>query len=110
MSVPLQAPLNPTQQVALRHFDAFYPVLAAALDEEDAERVAELVDARQQAVVELVEAFAHADLPSEVHEHIEGSEAMIHGRLMRFYDTIVLRMNEERLRSFALERYQEAAR
>jgi len=102
--------MNVTQTAALAHFEAFYPAFARALDEEDAELVAELVEEREHALEKLLQAFAGTLLPADVRAHVEGTEAMMHTRLLRFYDQVIVRLAEERRRSWASERYQENTR
>jgi len=101
--------MNATQAQSLTHFESFYPAFVSAIEDEDAERVAELVEERKDALAQLLEAFAGTLLPETVREHIEGSEALVRTRLLRFFDQIIVRLSEERVRSYAVARYQETA-
>lgn len=105
-----RAALPLERQLALAHFESFYAAIGRAIDDEDAERVATLVDQRKAALEALLEAFAGEHLPEPVRAHIEGSEAMVRTRLLRFFDHIIVRLSEERSRSHAAGRYQELSR
>lgn len=102
--------LSLEKQLALAHFESFYLAIGRAIDDEDAERVAALVEERKVALQVLLETFAGAHLPEPVRAHIEGSEAMVRTRLLRFFDHIIVRLSEERTRSLAVTRYQEHSR
>jgi hypothetical protein len=99
--------MNDHQARALERFEAFYGWIEDAIAEEDAERVAELVAAREDALRELLSAFSGRHLPEPDRARIEGAEAHVRGRLVRFYDSILVRLSEERRRSYATARYQE---
>jgi len=100
--------MNDHQAHALERFEAFYGWIEDAIADEDAELVSELVASRGEALQELLAAFSGRHLPESDRARIEGAEAHVRGRLVRFYDSILVRLSEERRRSYATARYQEA--
>ncbi|MBL8788509.1 MAG: hypothetical protein JNJ59_26680 [Deltaproteobacteria bacterium] len=100
--------MNEHQAHSLERFEAFYGWIEDAIADEDADLVSELVASRDDALQDLLHAFSGRHLPEAARARIEGAEAHVRGRLVRFYDSILVRLSEERRMSYATARYQEA--
>jgi len=97
-----------TRQTALIRFESFYEALDVALDEGDAEQVAELVDARAAAVEALLDAYQGAPLPEALREQLAAREAELTARMITYYDELAEALGDQQRRSQATRRYASA--
>jgi hypothetical protein len=104
------SPLPRACNDALVRFERFNDLLEMALDAEDCERVAAVVEARGEAVSALVSAFADTVMPDALRERLERDELRIRGRIVKLYDRTLRALTEERRRQKAATSYAEAAR
>ncbi len=103
-------PLSSRCLEALVRFETFYAMLDLALDREDCEQVAALVEERGKVVQAIVSSFSGSELPAHIRARIEDNERRIHARIVHLYDVILRALTDERRRQVAASRYAEASR
>jgi hypothetical protein len=103
-------PLSSQCLEALVRFETFYAMLDLALDREDCEQVAALVEERGKFVHAVVASFSGGELPANIRARIEENERRVHARIVHLYDTILRALTDERRRQVAASRYAEVSR
>ncbi|HRE88664.1 MAG TPA: hypothetical protein PK095_05935 [Myxococcota bacterium] len=98
------------QVAALRDFERYYAALDRALDSEDCDGIARLIEERTESLSSLVRAFSESDMPEPVRQRVELSESRIRGRVASLHAELMLRIGESRRRQTAASRYAEATR
>jgi hypothetical protein len=102
--------MNTVRTDALRRFERFYAELDIALDDNDCDRVLELVEARALALDQLLKAFEGDALPDATRLQVEFAESRIRGRIVALHADLMRQLGESRRRSVASNRYAEVAR
>lgn len=102
--------MNATQVEALRGFELYYASLDRALDAEDCDAIARLVEERTESLSSLVRAFSGEDLPDETRQRVELAESRLRGRIASLHTELMRRLGESRRRHSAANRYAEATR
>jgi hypothetical protein len=102
--------MNGTQVAALAGFERYYAELDLALDAEDCDAIARLVEERADALSALVSAFAGELLPDHLRQRVELSESRIRGRIAALHAALMRDLGDTRRRQTASARYAEAMR
>lgn len=102
--------MNAAQVEALRGFERYYAALDRALDAEDCDAIARLVEERTESLSSLVRAFSGGSLPEETRQQVELAESRIRGRVASLHAELMRRLGESRRRQSAASRYAEATR
>lgn len=102
--------MNATQVDALRSFERYYAALDRALDDEDCDAIARIVEERTESLSSLVRAFSGGTLPDEIRQRVELAESRIRGRIASLHTELMRRLGESRKRQSAASRYAEATR
>ncbi len=96
------------EQLALRRFEAMYERLDEALDAEDAEAVAELVEARGALVDELLATYdASCQVPPALAARIASREHVLRARMAALRGRLHAAMSKQRSRGRAVMRYAQ---
>lgn len=102
--------MNRIQSEALMGFERYYAALDTALDSEDCDTIAKLVEERTESLGSLIRAFSGDTLPDHVRQRVELSESRIRGRVASLHAELMRRLGETRRRQSAANRYAEATR
>lgn len=102
--------MNTIQLDALARFERYYSTLDQALDAEDCDAIASVVDERAGALAEMLDAFSGAAIPDHVRQRVELAESRVRGRLAALHASLLRQLSESRRRQSASSRYAEAMR
>lgn len=102
--------MNGLQVDALASFERYYAALDSALDAQDCDAIARIVEERTEALSALVSAFSGDVLPDHVRQRVELSESRVRSRVAALHAELMRDLGDTRRRQTASNRYAEAMR